>query len=140
MARKKQAEETQPEESPVEAQPLQGVLSKPEMARKNAERIITQAEARKEAKAKERSAWEKKLKAKIDKSQLDSAFLGKVIAYTEKNGSVCPAIVIGEREQHKKIEGLHQYDANGHAIMELVAIVLVFSSTTSQPYKADYEI
>lgn len=143
MARKKKEEEIQPEaaeETPVEAKPLQGRLSKPDMARKNSERLVSQAEARKEAKAKERADWQAKLKAKLDKSQLDSVFLGKVIAYTEKNGSVCPAIFIGEREQHKKVNGLHQYDANGHAIMEFVAIVLVLSSTTSQPYKADYEI
>lgn len=141
MARKKAVElESTPEETPVEAQPLQGRLSKPDMARKNAERVQVQAEARKDAKAKLRAEWESKLEASIKKAALDSVFIGKVISYKEKNGSVCPAIFIGEREQQKKIDGVHQFDENGHQVMESIAIVLVFSATTSQPYKADYEI
>lgn len=120
-----------------------------EPAQARAQAFAAKMEAKKKKLAAERAAFVEKAHVKLAKladeySDLDS--VGKIVPFTEKNGTVAPSLVIGTREVCKvhpaghKDEGQKVRDEDGAEVLESRVRVLVFSLERDQPYPADYPL
>lgn len=94
-------------------------------------RVMERAQARKDAEAKR--------KADVLKQAEEAAKGYKliVIPYTDRNGEIVPAIVLGTVDQPKKDKGGHILDENNEQVMESVLRLFVLSNI-DEPRKVLY--
>ena len=116
------------------------------VAEAEVEPIVDATKAKKIAKDKEledgRKERRKGIADKVAKLVMDDDLVGKMVRFTEKDGNVAPAIVLGVRDVSQRDEiGNAMFTKLNNPVEKTLLMVLVFSkSQSSQPYRADLSL